>query len=101
MAYSRVILREAQREYEGIVRYLAMVLKSPGAASHFIEEFSTQLDRACEFPEAFGLSHLAELAARGYRSFPVQNYLALYKFENEQVIVAHVFHQSQDYARLV
>ena len=47
------------------------------------------------------LSHIRELAARNYRSFPVNNYVCLYKFERETIYIAHVFHQSQDYARLV
>ena len=47
------------------------------------------------------LSHIRELAARNYRSFPVNNYVCLYKFEHETIYIAHVFHQSQDYARLV
>lgn len=44
---------------------------------------------------------MQELAARNYRSFPVDNYVYLYKFEHETIYIAHVFHQSQDYARLV
>ena len=28
-------------------------------------------------------------------------YVALYRFDGEKVVVAHVFHQAQDYARLV
>ena len=35
------------------------------------------------------------------RSFPVNNYVCLYKFEHETIYIAHIFHQSQDYARLV
>ena len=47
------------------------------------------------------LSHMQELAARNYQSFPVNNYVCLYKFEHETIYIAHIFHQSQDYARLV
>ena len=31
----------------------------------------------------------------------VKNYVVLYKAEGDEVVVAHIFHQSQDYARLV
>lgn len=31
----------------------------------------------------------------------VKNYVVLYKADGDEVVVAHIFHQSQDYARLV
>lgn len=31
----------------------------------------------------------------------VKNYVVLYEAEGGEVVVAHIFHQSQDYARLV
>lgn len=30
----------------------------------------------------------------------VKSYVALYEAEGDEVVVAHIFHQSQDYARL-
>lgn len=101
MAYRRVILKSAQVEYREIVAYLAEVLKSPQAAVRFMNEFDYQLDLIAENPELFSLSRMPELAARGYRTAHVNNYLMLYKIQDQSVVVAHVFHQSQDYARLV
>ena len=101
MAYRAIILHEAQREYENIVEYLSDVLKSPQAAIHYIEEFAYQLDPVRSNPCIHALSRLPELAARGYRSMLVNSYIALYKVEDDVVVVAHIFHQSQDYARLI
>ncbi len=101
MAYKRKILKEAAREYREIVRYLATVLGSPDAARGFMDEFDYQLDLACAMPELYGLSRMKELAALGYRSMLVKNYVALYKIEGNVVVIAHIFHQSQDYAKLV
>ena len=84
MTYNVVILKSARYEYESIVGYLAQILKNPRAAGNFVAEFEYQ-----------------ELAARNYRSFPVNNYVCLYKLEHETIYIAHIFHQSQDYARLV
>ena len=52
-------------------------------------------------PQLYGLSRVKELAVLGYRPMLVKNYVALYKVEGDVVIVAHIFHQSQDYAKLV
>lgn len=101
MACRAVILESAAREYEQVVSYLADVLGSPGAAASFMDEFDRQLSLVRESPEMHALSRMPELAARGYRAMLVGSYVALYKADGDAVVVAHVFHQSQDYARLV
>lgn len=37
----------------------------------------------------------------GYRKAFFGNYLALYRFERERVVVVRIFHQRRDYAKLV
>ena len=37
----------------------------------------------------------------GFRPMLANGYIALYRFDGEKVVVAHIFHQTQDYARLV
>ncbi len=101
MACKKVILDEAQREYRTIASYLAEVLKSPQAAANFMDTFDRQLSLIAETPEIFALSRVPELAARGYRTALANNYIMLYKVHEGMVVVAHVFHQTQDYARLV
>ena len=101
MAYRAVIAREAQREYESIVAYLTSSLLSPAAASDFMAEFDHQLGLVCVMPQMHPLSHLPELAALGYRPMHVKRYVALYKVLDDKIVVAHIFHQTQDYARLV
>ena len=101
MAYSVSIAAEAMREYEQIVSYLSGTLKSPGAAKGFVDEFMRQIDSVRDNPGLHALSRMPELAAKGYRPLFVKNYVALYKVHDGAVVVAHIFHQSQDYARLV
>lgn len=100
-AYNAIVLEGAQRDYEGIVEYLLHVKKSPQAALGFMDEFDRQLDIVRENPLVHALSRMPELAGLGYRAFPVQNYVALYFFRDERVVVAHIFHQTQDYASIV
>lgn len=101
MAYPSVILSSAQLEYEAIVGYLALDLANPSAAERFMAEFSHQLELVREMPEIHGLSRVPELAILGYRPMFASNYIALYRFDGGKVIVAHIFHQTQDYARLI
>lgn len=100
MAHEYLILEGAQRDYEGIVRYLAGDLANPSAATRFMDEFDRQIEVVCENPRLHALSRMPELAALGYRPFFVGSYVALCTVREGTVVVAHVFHQSQDYARL-
>lgn len=101
MAYPRVILSSAQLEYESVVEYLAIELASPKAAGAFMMGFEHQLDLVCDMPELHGLSRIPELVAMSFRPMAIKRYVVLCRFDGGKVVVAHIFHQTQDYARLV
>lgn len=101
MTYKARILKEAQREYRAIVRYLQTIAKNTAAARAFVDEFARQVQLISENPTMCRLSRLPELGVHGYRLCLVNNYAMLYKIHEEQVVIAHIFHQSQDYAKLV
>lgn len=101
MACSWVLLPRAQSDYEGIVRYLARDLASPGAARHFMDEFDEKVEAVCQRPETCVLSRMPELARLGYRPMPVMRYVALYTVRDGVVVIAHVFRASREYARYV
>ncbi len=101
MACELVLSKTAAKEYRQIVNYLARVLKNPQAAKGFMEEFEQQTQRIRENPEIFAVSRIKELAALGYRTFLVNSYIGVYRLSEGKVFIAHIFHQSQDYARLI
>ncbi len=101
MTYKVVILEESQREYRSIVDYLSNVLKSRQAAKNFIDEFDRQVCLISDNPNVFSLSRLPELAALEYHTAFVNRYVMLYKMKEDAAMIAHIFHQTQDYARLV
>ena len=98
MAYRKVILAEAQQEYRDIVGYLVSMSRSEQAARNFIDK---QVNLVAENPELYGLSRVPELAERGYRCAPMNNYIALYKVADGQIVVCRIVHKSRDYARLL
>lgn len=91
----------AMREYERTVSYLSSTLKNPNATRGFSKEFMRQVDLVRENPEPHALSRMPELTAKDYGALFVKNYVVLYKIVDGSVVIAHIFHQSQDYARLV
>lgn len=101
MTYEVVVLASAGREFREIIDYLARILASPRAARELVEDFEQTIDMLRSNPELFALSRLPELAAKGYRSFPVKNYLVIYTLRKKTVYISHIVHQTQDYARLI
>ena len=99
MAYSVRILPSAEDEVESIIAYLAS--HGTSTARRFVAEYRKQLELLASDVVDYGLSKLPELAALGYHSCLVNTYVLLYYYEGDAVVIAHVFHQSQDYARLV
>ena len=77
------------------------IAKDLGIKVMFVDEFEKGIALVCKHPELYPLSRMPEVAARGYRAMPVMRYIALYAIRDGKVIVAHIFHSLQDYARYV
>lgn len=101
MACDYVLLPRAQEDFEEIVRYLSVELDSKRAAVRFVEEIESKVLLACEYPEIHPLSQMPEAASRGYRVMPVMSYVVPYAYRDGRVVIAHIFHSLQDYARYV
>ncbi len=99
MAYSVQILPTAEREVEDIVGYL--LSHGTNTARRFTDKYRAQLKLLASGTVDFGLAFLPELADLGYRTCLVNTFVLLYYYEGNNVVIAHVFHQSQDYASLV
>ena len=101
MASRLLLLDTAKAELEAIVAYLMTASGSPIPAKKFVDEFQNKINLAREQPELFGLSRIPELANLGYRTLLVGNYVVIYTYRDDALIVAHVFHQRQDYGNLI
>lgn len=71
------------------------------AARSFTTAYRRQLDLLASGVVDYGLCGLPELAERGYHSCRAASYIMLYCYDANDVVIAHVFHQGRDYARLV
>ena len=89
----------AERELDAIVAYL--VGFGPVTAGSFLDSWEEMLESLRDGTVEYRLSRFLPLARLGYPSVLVGGYVALYFKEGNEIVVAHVFHQSQDYARIV
>lgn len=101
MACDVYLAAEAEHDRDDIVSYLLYRLNNRQAAGHFLDELDTLIDLLGRTPEMFPLSRDDYLAALGLHVAPCMKYVVLYRVSAAAVYVEHIFHGSQDYARLV
>ena len=100
MAYSVHFTEEALADQTNIVEYLVKSLSSPTAARHFLRELEEIVFELEQTPSAFPYSREPRLKNLDYQKFLFMNHIALFRVDGNDVYVAHIFHQSQDYAKL-
>ena len=89
----------ALRELEGVVEYLLAF--GQGTASSFLDEWEAMIEGLRDGVVEHRLSRFEPLARLGYHTVLVKGYVVLFFNEDDKVVVAHLFHQSQDYANIV
>lgn len=91
----------AQDDVDRAVRYVAMNLASPQAASSLLDAFERAVDEISAFPEACAIGAHPSLVSRGLGKKVVKRYVMLYSFDGESAVISRVFHSLQDYARII
>ncbi|MDR1069279.1 MAG: type II toxin-antitoxin system RelE/ParE family toxin [Gracilibacteraceae bacterium] len=105
MAYKYTVrlAQSAERDIDEILAYIAETLQNPKAAADLADELDARFETLESQPLMFELSVNVRLRRRGYRRFPVKNYVVFYQVDEaaKAVIIARVFYGRQDYERLL
>lgn len=99
MAYQIRILDTAHSEIDMILNNLKS--RNDYSADRFYSELRKCYITLSEGVVSFGLSRFSTLAEQNYHSMFFNDYVLLYFEEDNVRIIAHIFHQRQDYAHLV
>jgi len=99
MAYKVELSGPAEDDLDKIIAYIANKLHNKKAAADFLNEFESRFDGLKDQPKMFPKMTEALFAERGYRYFPVGNYLGIYRVadEDRMAIIIRVLHCRQDY----
>ena len=73
----------------------------PNTVSAFLSERENAIEFLRDGSVAHRLSRFEPLARLGHHTVLVKGYIALYFKEGNDVVIAHLFPQSQDYASIV
>ena len=76
--YSYLFSEKAETDLNDIIRYIAITLSNPAAASDFIDRLLAVIDDACLFPQSGMLSETEFIPDMGIRKKPAGNYIVYY-----------------------
>ncbi|MGH9397231.1 MAG: type II toxin-antitoxin system RelE/ParE family toxin [Terriglobia bacterium] len=90
---------EAEADLDDVWLYMARESQSVDRADHFLDCFSTFFLRLAENPY---LGRRRDDLRRAYRSFPVGDYLVIYRVPaNEEVLILRIIRGSRDIQSLL
>lgn len=78
MAYRFKLTARAQADLDEILGYLAVQLKNPQAAAHFLSQFQASVREVCAYPESGAPVDNEFLPIRAIRKTTVNQYVAYY-----------------------
>lgn len=99
MDYKLVISEYADELLDNLVYYLLYCLKNEQAAKHLLDGIESIYDRLETNPFQFPLSGDVYLANKGYHEavVPQMDYIVIFDVREENVNVAGIFHQLENY----
>ena len=97
--YRVVISPSADADLFGIIKYIAYELENQQAATDFADGIEKCYADLETFPSAHSFCDDPLLRFKGYRKYPVGNYLVIFRVfeERNEVRVVHIFHATQNY----
>lgn len=103
MGYRLIVTKEAHRDIDEIVIYIADELKNPQAADRFLNDVEDSYRRIVENPRLFAFCGDERLQKLGYRKVVIKNYLVLYRADETEntVYVVRIVYGARDYAKLL
>lgn len=103
MNYKLIVSKDAHRDVDEIAGYIAHELKSPQAASGFLDDVEKSYRSLAENPRLFALCGDARLQRKGYRKVVIKNYLVLYRIDEDQkaVLVVRVIYGPRNYPEIL
>ena len=103
MAYKLTVSKDAHRDIEEIVTYIAQELKSTQSAAGFLDDVENSYRCIADNPFMYALCEDIQLRDKGYRKVVIKHYLVLYRVDEAEktAYVTRVVYGARDYAKLL
>ena len=101
--YKVIISGAAEADLDEIIGYIAVALANPQAADSLTDKIAACYDDLARTPYMYGQCLNLRLQALGYRRVSIQNYIMVYRVDEESktVYILRFFYGPSDYERLL
>lgn len=98
MKYKIEITKQADADLRGIYEYIAFTLYEPEVAAGQLDRIESAIMSLDEMPERFRLYEKEPWYSRGFRQFPIDNYIIFYisEIRDKTVTVIRVMYGGRD-----
>jgi len=103
MAYKLTISKEAHKDTDSIVHYIAEELVNPAAAAGFLDDVEKSYHVVVNKPYMYSLCHDARLNREGYRKIVIKNYIIIYRIDDETkaVYIMRIIYGGRNYVNFI
>ena len=103
MAYKLVVSREAHKDIDEIVHYIAVELSNPTAAASFLDNVEKCYQSIINNPLLYCLCNDSKLRNNSYRKIVIKNYLILYRADEKAktVFIVRIIYGGRNYVELI
>jgi len=81
--YTAKITKQAEKQLQEIIKYIASELKAPKAALRLINEMERSISSLSQFPQRVALTEEEPWRTCGVRKMPVKNFLIYFWIDEE------------------
>lgn len=101
--YKLIVTSNFETQLDIIVRYISDNLKSPIAATNFLDDIFKCYEHLENSPQIYECCRDNRLNKMGYRRAIVNNYVIIYRIDekNNIVYILHIFYGKRDYEKLI
>ncbi len=92
---------EAISDLDGVWTYIFEELQNPDGAKNTVDAIMDRIDKLADFPQSGQSLSAATGIESDYRYVVCGNHVAVYHLEEATIRIDRVFHQRQDYVRIL
>lgn len=101
MSYNIHITKTAERDLNNAMDYIEFVLKNPEAADQLLDTAEKKIFDLSDFPESRPLVDDPVLNEWGIRFVNVNNYIAFYIFDGENIYIIRFLYEKREWMTIL
>ena len=97
--YEVMLMKRAEKEIEGIYKYISQTLMEKEIAKHVVDALIEAIEGLSYMPYRYPARRFGAFSGNGYRHLHAKSYLIVYRVseKNKKVYIVSVSHSARDF----